>query len=80
MIPPLRERREDIPLLAAELLKELAPEYKLRAPPRIAAETIEILKAHDWPGNVRELRNVLSRALSLGCRTVLRPEDLLAQR
>jgi DNA-binding NtrC family response regulator len=77
-IPPLRERREDIPLLAAELLKALAPEYKLHTPPRLADETIEILMAHDWPGNVRELRNVLSRALSLGCRTVLRPEDLLA--
>ena len=79
-IAPLRERRDDIALLAAELLKALAPEYKLRAPPRIAAETIEILKAHDWPGNARELRNVLSRGLSLGCRTVLRPEDLLAHK
>ena len=78
VIPPLRQRREDIALLAAELLKKLAADYKLRVPPRIAAETCDILTAHDWPGNVRELRNVLSRALSLGCRTVLRPEDLLS--
>jgi len=78
VIPPLRERRDDIPLLAAELLKKLAADYKMSAPPRIAAETCDILTAHDWPGNVRELRNVLSRALSLGCRAVLRPEDLMA--
>ena len=79
VIPPLRQRRDDIPLLAAELLKKLAEEYKMRTPPRIAVETCDILTAYDWPGNVRELRNVLSRALSMGCRTVLRPEDLLAQ-
>jgi DNA-binding NtrC family response regulator len=51
----------------------------MNAPPRIAAETLEILTAHDWPGNVRELRNILSRALSLGCQSMLRPEDLLVQ-
>jgi two-component system C4-dicarboxylate transport response regulator DctD len=79
VIPPLRQRRDDIPLLAAELLKKLAADYKMSAPPRIAAETLEILTAHDWPGNVRELRNILSRALSLGCQSVLRPEDLLVQ-
>ena len=79
VIPPLRQRRDDIPLLAAELLKKLAADYKMSTPPRIAAETLEILMAHDWPGNVRELRNILSRALSLGCQSVLRPEDLLVQ-
>ena len=78
VIPPLRQRRDDIALLASELLKKLAADYKMRVPPRIAAETCDILTAHDWPGNVRELRNVLSRALSLGCRTILRPEDLLS--
>ncbi len=78
VIPPLRQRRDDIALLAAELLKKLAADYKLRVPPRIADETCDILTAYDWPGNVRELRNVLSRALSLGCQGVLRPEDLLA--
>ena len=79
VMPPLRERPDDIPLIAADLLKKLAPEYKLRTPPRIADETVEILQAHSWPGNIRELRNVLSRALSLGCTTMVRPEDLLAQ-
>jgi two-component system response regulator AtoC len=79
VIPPLRERPEDISLIAAELLKKLAPEYRLRTAPRIAPETVEILQAHSWPGNIRELRNVLSRAVSLGCTTLVRPEDLLAQ-
>lgn len=79
VIPPLRERPEDIPLIAADLLKKLAPDYKLDTPPLLAAETVEILQAHAWPGNIRELRNVLSRAMSLGCTMMLRPENLLAQ-
>jgi DNA-binding NtrC family response regulator len=79
VIPPLRERADDIPLVAADLLGKLAAEYRLASVPRIAPETAEILKVYAWPGNVRELRNVLSRALSLGCGAVLRPEDLLAR-
>ena len=77
VIPPLRERPEDIPLLAEALLHRLAAEYGMSAPPRVAPETFEILQAHEWPGNVRELRNVLSRALSLGAGSVIRPENLL---
>jgi transcriptional regulator with GAF, ATPase, and Fis domain len=60
-VPPLRARREDIPLLARHILTltSAAREYVL------SAETIEALGAHDWPGNVRELRNVLERAVYL---------------
>jgi transcriptional regulator with PAS, ATPase and Fis domain len=61
-VPPLRERPEDIPLLARQLLERSAREA---GRPRIvlAEETLAALRAHTWPGNVRELRNVLERAL-----------------
>ena len=60
-VPPLRERREDLPMLARHFAAALGRgEFAL--PPRLLAE----LAAHDWPGNVRELRNVVERALSLG--------------
>ena len=62
--PPLRERREDIPLLLAHFLAKLAPPGQ--APPVIGDATRGALIAHDWPGNVRELRNVIERALALG--------------
>ena len=55
-IPPLRERREDIPILAAHFL------LLLKRPGAIGAEAREKLCAHDWPGNIRELRNVMERA------------------
>jgi transcriptional regulator with GAF, ATPase, and Fis domain len=59
--PPLRERREDIPLLIDAMLAKLGPNgIELSEPTRAA------LMAHDWPGNVRELRNVIERALALG--------------
>jgi DNA-binding NtrC family response regulator len=61
-LPPLRERREDIPLLVRHLSRQ-SPEGELdRLPP----EAEELLMRHDWPGNVRELRNVVQRALALG--------------
>jgi DNA-binding NtrC family response regulator len=63
-VPPLRERREDIPLLAAHFVAEIAA--RLRRPvPALAAGTLAELSAYDWPGNVRELRNVLERTLVL---------------
>jgi transcriptional regulator with GAF, ATPase, and Fis domain len=63
-VPPLRERREDIPLLAAHLVAEIAT--RLRRPvPVLVAGTLAELSAYDWPGNVRELRNVLERTLVL---------------
>jgi transcriptional regulator with GAF, ATPase, and Fis domain len=61
-VPPLRARRDDIPLLARHILKVTAAgtgDYSL------SAETLDAMMAHDWPGNVRELRNVLERAVYL---------------
>jgi DNA-binding NtrC family response regulator len=58
--PPLRERREDVPELAARFLAE-ACERNGRRPMRLAREAILALQGHDWPGNVRELRNLVER-------------------
>ncbi len=63
-LPPLRERREDVPLLVETLLAAMA-EHDPTAPRRIHPAALDALRAHDWPGNVRELRNVLERAAHL---------------
>ena len=61
-VPPLRERREDIPLLADTLLATLARDLGQK-PVTIGKETLTALQRYEWPGNIRELRNVLERAL-----------------
>jgi two-component system response regulator PilR (NtrC family) len=64
-LPPLRERREDIPLLAAHFIKKMSAE--LGRPVRgVTPEALAILESHRWPGNIRELENVIERALVLG--------------
>jgi len=63
-VPPLRDRKEDIPLLAREFLAELGQEYG-RARVEISDTAINQLKTYHWPGNVRELRNVIERVLIL---------------
>lgn len=63
-VPPLRERREDIPHLIAFLMKQLNLQLHLQIP-GIDQESVERLMAYDWPGNVRELQNVLERAMNL---------------
>jgi DNA-binding NtrC family response regulator len=62
--PPLRERREDVPELAARFLAE-ACERNGRRPMRLSRGALASLQAHDWPGNVRELRNLLERVAIL---------------
>ena len=61
VIPPLRERKEDIPLIADAMLQNLNKKHGTRVT-GLDSEVLEILHQHDWPGNVRELRNVLERA------------------
>jgi DNA-binding NtrC family response regulator len=74
-IPPLRDRREDVPLLAQEFLDRLSHELG-RAVSGISDEALRLLMDHDWPGNVRELENAIERAL-VTCKTgVLAAEDL----
>lgn len=63
-VPPLRERREDLPLLVQNLLGQLRRELRVPAP-YVDSATMERLQSYDWPGNVRELRNVLERAIIL---------------
>ena len=75
-VPPLRERPEDIPILARYFLQKFAAEQKKRGPIVLPPETLAALAAHSWPGNVRELENTIERALILGEGERLRPEDL----
>jgi DNA-binding NtrC family response regulator len=71
-IPPLRERREDIPLLA----EHFAQKHGRPEGSAISPEARELLVAYDWPGNVRELENAVARALALNPSGVVIPEDL----
>ncbi|HVZ36496.1 MAG TPA: Fis family transcriptional regulator, partial [Polyangiaceae bacterium] len=60
-VPPLRQRREDILVLARFFLREISGS---REPPVLAPDAVAELLAHPWPGNVRELRNVIERTLA----------------
>jgi two-component system response regulator HydG len=73
-LPPLRERREDVPLLAQEFLDRLAHELG-REVSGISEEALRVLMDHDWPGNVRELENAVERALVTCKAGVLGAED-----
>jgi two-component system, NtrC family, nitrogen regulation response regulator NtrX len=68
-VPPLRDRKEDIPLLVPEFLQEFGRQY---GRPRIemSDEAIAVLKQYHWPGNVRELRNVIERVMILNPQTI----------
>ncbi len=74
-LPPLRQRREDIPLLAAYFMDRMA-EHLQKQVERIAPEAVLALKDYDWPGNVRELENVIKRAVIVCKETVLKVENL----
>jgi PAS domain S-box-containing protein len=64
-VPPLRERLEDIPELAREILRELGNKMGLTNIPRLTENALKQLRSYQWPGNVRELENVLERSLIL---------------
>ena len=70
-LPPLRERREDIPELVNHFLARFATERRM-SPPSISEEALAALQAHDWPGNVRQLRNIIERTI------ILAPGDRVA--
>jgi formate hydrogenlyase transcriptional activator len=78
-IPPLRQRREDIPLLVRYFLRTLTPRVNKEVT-EIAEEALELLKRQEWPGNVRELQNVIERAVirSSGSRLEIPIEELRA--
>ncbi len=68
-VPPLRERKEDLPLLAREFLSEFGRQYG-RPRMEISEEALEVLSRYHWPGNVRELKNVIERVLILNPRAL----------
>jgi transcriptional regulator with PAS, ATPase and Fis domain len=92
VVPPLRERREDIPLLVDHFLRTLSDRHALQAghngngngngsaPVRgIAAEAVAALRAYSWPGNVRELENVIERLVVTGRHEIIQLGDLSAE-
>jgi two-component system, NtrC family, nitrogen regulation response regulator NtrX len=76
MVPPLRDRREDIPALSGYFLQRFGAEYARRR--EVSPEAMEALKRYDWPGNVRELRNTLERMVIMTGTSEIRLEDLPA--
>ena len=74
-VPPLRERREDIPLLTAHILARLAARNQMPVP-HIGKETMERLASYRFPGNVRELENILERAFTLSEGQVIETDDI----
>ncbi len=74
-IPPLRERLEDIPLLAEFFLQRITRKNGM-ARIRLSAEAVNLLQVHTWPGNVRELENTIARACALASSNILLPKDI----
>ena len=75
-LPPLRERPEDIPLLAEFFLRRISRKNGM-ARIRLSAEATAVLQGHRWPGNVRELENTMARACALAGSNVLLPADIM---
>src|SRR5918996_2084391 len=78
-MPPLRECREDIPLIASHILQRLAAQNGVPAP-RLSEAALAQLMAYDFPGNVRELENIMERALALSPGQELGPQELALHR
>jgi two-component system response regulator HydG len=76
-LPSLRDRREDIPLLAAHFLDRISREHGVKF--TLSDEALRAMMRHDWPGNVRELENSVERACALSSGPVLRLGDLPTQ-
>jgi two-component system response regulator AtoC len=74
-LPPLRERREDVPILVAHFLAKLARRER-RAAAALSPEALKLLNAYSWPGNVRELENAIERAVAVAKGNVVIPSDL----
>jgi len=74
-LPPLRERPEDIPVLAQHFLETLARQHS-RSEMRFSNQAIQKLFHHTWPGNVRELKNVIEHVVTISVSNIVRPEDI----
>jgi Nif-specific regulatory protein len=75
VMPPLRERREDIAMLANYFVAKYVKKFNMKTK-SISPEAMALLVSHDWPGNVRELENATERALVLSVSELIQPEDL----
>ncbi|MBI2339753.1 MAG: sigma 54-interacting transcriptional regulator [Deltaproteobacteria bacterium] len=75
-LPPLRDRREDIPLLVSHFAREFAKEHGRKKAPSVSKEFLRLFVGHDWPGNVRELANRVRVACALSDGKVLDPGNL----
>lgn len=75
-VPSLRERKDDIPFLARDLLEGLSVKLGRSVPPVLDVSALDALTGYEWPGNVRELRNVLERALILCRGHAIKPSDI----
>ncbi|TFG65826.1 MAG: sigma-54-dependent Fis family transcriptional regulator, partial [Gemmatimonadales bacterium] len=75
-LPPLRDRGDDVVLLAHRLTASIAEEYGLVIP-TLSDGAVTALRGHSWPGNVRELRNAVERALLLSSDSVIRADNLV---
>ncbi len=75
IVPPLRERMGDLPLLAEQLVLRAAVQADVE-PPTLSEPALALLRAHAWPGNVRELENCLTRAVLLASGSVIRPDHI----
>jgi len=73
-LPPLRDRKEDIPLLASYFIKVFTEKNGKAV--RLAADALDVMKQYAWPGNVRELKNMLERSMTFNDTGVIRPEEL----
>jgi DNA-binding NtrC family response regulator len=76
LVPPLRDRKDDIPLLARHYLSQFATRFKKKTVKILSPETEELLRSYPWPGNIRELRNLVERLVVLESADVLLPEHL----
>jgi two-component system NtrC family response regulator len=74
-LPPLRQRQEDIPLLAGHFISKYVQE-NLRDKTRVTPEALKLLVQYSWPGNIRELENVMERAVILCANNTITPQDL----
>ena len=74
-LPPLRDRREDIPLLAEHFLAKYASQME-KPVTAISRPALDLLSKHEWPGNIRELENVIERAVALEATPSVQPESL----
>ena len=74
-VPPLRERREDIPLLANHFLREISLENGRRIK-TLAPDAVDVLTQYDWPGNIRELKNVIERLVIMASANTIRAEHI----